>query len=53
MFNVRFRADGAFPLFRMPLTGIRGRVVGLDCVIGTRAHDFRDALLAAGTPAAD
>jgi methylphosphotriester-DNA--protein-cysteine methyltransferase len=52
MFNIHFRADGAYPFFRMPLTGIRDRVVELDCVIGNAAHDFRDALLAAATPAA-
>lgn len=52
MFNVHFRANGAYPFLRFPLTELRDRVVELDCVIGGEAHSFRGALLDAPTPAA-
>lgn len=52
MFNIHFRANGAYPFLRLPLTELRDRVVELDCVIGNEAHAFRDELMAAPSPAA-
>ncbi len=45
MFNIHFRANGAYPFLRMPLTEIRDRVVELDCLVGPEAEAFRTELL--------